>query len=1055
MKSHSNASSVGLLVAVLAAILLAVGAQAASAAYHPYVTSFGSFTAPESVATDSAGNIYVLDRGASNIQKFDSTGEPLEFTALGSNTLTGEATPDAFFNWNFFGGNQIAIDTSAGPNAGNLYVTDIGNEVIDVFSSATGEYLGQLSEGDGGPFTNPCGVAVGSEGDLYVALQNLQRIFRYEPAANPPTNADYADSVETGGGECGLGVDSDGDAYAVNRYNGTLTKFPASSFGGSGAPTTFGPTGALGVALDRGNDDVYVSHSNQAIAQYSTGGGPLGEFGVGKLSNPKGIAVDSTGRILVANTDAGNVAIFAPTPPPVPPVVASQSSAPAYEEAMLVAQVNPGNEAASFYFEYGPTASYGQSTPISAIAADGKPVTVTRNVAALKPGSTYHFRIVVTNSVDTVEGPDRTFTTLTRTGSGSCANETIRELQQSTWLAECRAFEQVSPIDKAELELQTSNLGPTQVSPDGEAATFSATGALPGAEASLVQSFYLARRSSAGWPSKGIDVPQSPTPVDGQLISKIAISADLSHSVYVSARGLTPDAVEGQFNTYLRDNETGAVSLIYTSTERPLFLLFPSGGGYLSGNTDFSHVTFQTPATLTPDAPDNGKRKLFEYTAGELRLVSILPNGSPSTDYANTAPLSMSRSISPDGSRIFFSLGEGTFDTLLGLYMRVDGETTVPISASQRTGEVGQIKPGIFRGASPDGSVVYFTSTAPLTDDSFPDQPRNGEALYRYENGELTDLTVYDPPREPVVGSGYGLVEASLSGEGIFWSEGGTIYSWREGERSVVATGLIGPVGAGERDVAKLSPDGSKLAFRDRAPLTGYDNVNPAKCHTDQLGGHDECEQAFVFDTEDQSLECASCRTDGQLSQGPVTFGAALSEGAVTDDGRVYFNTPDRLSPQDSNGQYDVYEYVGEARNLMSGGAANSRSLFMGSDTSGHNVFFTTTQQLVGQDRDRLLDLYAARVGGGFASQSPQGSRSPCSGEGCQGAPPPPPPSNRPGSATLPSGAGGRGCSKAQANANRATRKARGMKPGAARQKARAKAKRMQKKADNCRAGVS
>ena len=35
----------------------------------------------------------------------------------------------------------------------------------------------------------------------------------------------------------------------------------------------------------------------------------------------------------------------------------------------------------------------------------------------------------------------------------------------------------------------------------------------------------------------------------------------------------------------------------------------------------------------------------------------------------------------------------------------------------------------------------------------------------------------------------------------------------------------------------------------------------------------------------------------------------------------------------------------------------------------GNNVFFFTTQGLVAQDRDELVDVYDARVGGGIAAQ--------------------------------------------------------------------------------------
>jgi hypothetical protein len=46
-------------------------------------------------------------------------------------------------------------------------------------------------------------------------------------------------------------------------------------------------------------------------------------------------------------------------------------------------------------------------------------------------------------------------------------------------------------------------------------------------------------------------------------------------------------------------------------------------------------------------------------------------------------------------------------------------------------------------------------------------------------------------------------------------------------------------------------------------------------------------------------------------------------------------------------------------------------------------VFFTTADRLVGADTDLAVDVYDARIGGGFASQNPDPPRAPCIGEEC------------------------------------------------------------------------
>ncbi len=69
---------------------------------------------------------------------------------------------------------------------------------------------------------------------------------------------------------------------------------------------------------------------------------------------------------------------------------------------------------------------------------------------------------------------------------------------------------------------------------------------------------------------------------------------------------------------------------------------------------------------------------------------------------------------------------------------------------------------------------------------------------------------------------------------------------------------------------------------------------------------------------------------------------------------------------------------------LISGGKSSTDDFFADASETGNDVFFTTRSQLVAQDQDQLIDLYDARVGGGFPAPS---SSSPCSGDDCQGAP--------------------------------------------------------------------
>ena len=101
----------------------------------------------------------------------------------------------------------------------------------------------------------------------------------------------------------------------------------------------------------------------------------------------------------------------------------------------------------------------------------------------------------------------------------------------------------------------------------------------------------------------------------------------------------------------------------------------------------------------------------------------------------------------------------------------------------------------------------------------------------------------------------------------------------------------------------------------------------------------------------------------------------------VSDSGQVFFDTPDKLLPTDTNGQSDVYEYENGQLRLISTGHSVDPSFFLDASPSGSDVFLGTSQQLVPQDTDGAMDVYDARVGGGFPTSAPPPS---CQGEGCK-----------------------------------------------------------------------
>ena len=172
---------VGLALLLLLA-LLAGAAPARAAVTHKLAGTFnegGTLSEPGPIAVDtSTGSVYVVTGGSGfageKIEKFDASGNPANFSFLGTNSFEPCA----------FGGciRGIAVDNSAGVNHGAIYIATTGNSIFVYRSS------GQLLEpfrfshifqegfiNNEGPY---CGVAVDSSGSFYSQHERLLRGWR-------------------------------------------------------------------------------------------------------------------------------------------------------------------------------------------------------------------------------------------------------------------------------------------------------------------------------------------------------------------------------------------------------------------------------------------------------------------------------------------------------------------------------------------------------------------------------------------------------------------------------------------------------------------------------------------------------------------------------------------------------------------------------------------------------------------------------------------------------------------------------------------------------------
>jgi len=568
-------------------------------------------------------------------------------------------------------------------------------------------------------------------------------------------------------------------------------------------------------------------------------------------------------------------------------------------------------------------------------------VPFSRHIGFLTAGTAYRYRVVASNSSGPAQGPVRWFIT---SGTGS-----------SIALPDGRAWEMVSPVDKGGGEIQRPGEifggGVFQAAAPGSAVTYGSRSSFAGGAGSPGASQYLGRRTATGWSTANVTGPTlagafgaEPDGVPFQLFS-----GDLGRAVVVRASRCAEAPCPRRLA--LLD---GAGATIASTPERPDLR-------FAGANPGLTQIVLSTCAALTSGASevpagagcDTDEPNLYRWSGGALTLINLLPGETSGTPGAALA--APGGAVSADGSRIYFELGGD-------LYLR-EGAATVQVDAAAGGG-------GTFETASGDGSLAFFSKAG---------------HLYRFEtsSGTATDLTP--------AGGVEGVLGASPDAASLYYLTPAGVFLRKGASATKIADAADAANYPPATGAARVAANGN-LAFISSAPLTGFDN-----------GGFAE---AFLYSPATGTLTCASCNPSGARALGAASIPGAPANGsgptaarpykprALSASGtRLFFESRDKLVATDTNAAADVYQWEAQGTGscqrpagcvaLISSGRSAGGASFVDAAADGGDAYFLTDGSLVPVDTG-LLDLYNARVGGGF----PVGPVPiPCVGDACQPVP--------------------------------------------------------------------
>lgn len=202
---------------------------------------------------------------------------------------------------------------------GNIYVADTGDNAIKVWNSGTQQVTTLVSSG----LTNPAAVAVDAYGNVYIADTGDNAIKEWNASTQQLTTL-----VPSGlSSPSGVAVDGLGNVYFSNTGDNTIGKLTASTQQVSVLVGT-GLSGPTGVAVDVQGNVYFADSGHSAIKEWSVANQQVTTLVASGLNNPTGVAVDGQGNVYFADTGDNAIKEWTAANPGVTVLVSSGLSGP-------------------------------------------------------------------------------------------------------------------------------------------------------------------------------------------------------------------------------------------------------------------------------------------------------------------------------------------------------------------------------------------------------------------------------------------------------------------------------------------------------------------------------------------------------------------------------------------------------------------------------------------------------------------------------------------------------------------------------------------------------